>query len=280
MPTKMSRYRKRYGQVFLRDPLVVEQIMQSAHLTPQETVLEIGPGRGALTAAIASQAAAVYALEIDSHYVDFLQQRFATASHVHILQADARRYDYTQLPAELVVLANLPYSTGTHILRRLFAFRTRLSRLVIMLQKEVATRVVAVPGSRAYGGLSIFFQYYAAAKRCFDVSRQAFTPQPAVDSTVIALEPYRILPWQSSDETFLFRLVKSAFMHRRKTLRKNLLTTPLLQLTKDDLVETLGAMELGLDVRPQELSVQQFVQLAEHLQRFLRREDASCRPEA
>ena len=275
MPTKMSRYRKRYGQVFLRDPLVVEQIMQSVCLTPQEIVLEIGPGRGALTAAIASQAATVYALEIDMHYVDLLQQRFATASHVHILQADARRYDYAQLPAELVVLANLPYSTGTHILRRLFAFRTRLSRLVIMLQKEVAARVIAVPGSRAYGGLSVFFQYYAAVRRCFDVSRQAFTPQPAVDSTVIALEPYRILPWKCSDEVFLFRLVKSAFMHRRKTLRKNLLTTPLLHLTKDDLVETLGAMELGLDVRPQELSVQQFVQLAEHLQRFLRREDAS-----
>ncbi len=275
MPTKMSRYRKRYGQVFLRDPLVVEQIMQSARLTPQEIVLEIGPGRGALTAAIARQAATVYALEIDTHYVDVLQQRFATASHVHILQADARRYDYTQLPAELVVLANLPYSTGTHILRRLFAFRARLSRLVIMLQKEVAARIVAVPGSRVYGGLSVFFQYYAAVERCFDVSRHAFTPQPAVDSAVIALEPYRILPWQSSDEAFLFRLVKTAFMHRRKTLRKNLLTTPFLHLTKDDVVEALGAMELELNVRPQELSVQQFVQLAEHLQRFLRREDAS-----
>lgn len=275
MPTKMSRYRKRYGQVFLRDPLVVEQLMQSARLTPQETVLEIGAGRGALTAAIASQAAAVYALEIDTHYVNLLQQRFATASHVHILQADARRYDYTQLPAELVVLANLPYSTGTHILRRLFAFRTRLSRLVIMLQKEVAARVVAVPGSRAYGGLSLFFQYYAAARRCFDVSRHAFTPQPAVDSTVIALAPYSVLPWKSGDEAFLFRLINSAFMHRRKTLRKNLLTAPLLHLTKDDLVETFSAMGLGRDVRPQELSVQRFVQLAEYLQRFFRREDAS-----
>lgn len=275
MPTKISRYRKQYGQVFLRDPLVVEQIMQSAHLTPQEVVLEIGPGRGALTAAIASQAAMVYALEIDAYYVDLLQQRFATASHVHIVQADARRYDYMQLPAGLVVLANLPYSSGTHILRRLFAFRTRLSRLVIMLQKEVAARIVAVPGSRAYGGLSVFFQYYAAARRCFDVSPQAFTPPPAVESTVIALEPYRILPWASSDEVFFFRLVKSAFMHRRKTLRKNVLAAPFLHLTKDDLIETFGAMELGLDVRPQELSVEQFVQLAEHLQRFLRREDTT-----
>jgi 16S rRNA (adenine1518-N6/adenine1519-N6)-dimethyltransferase len=261
--------------VFLRDSLVVEQIIQNAHLSPQEIVLEIGPGRGALTAAIARQAATVYALEIDRHYVDLLQQRFAAASHVHILQADARRYDYTQLPAGLVVLANLPYSTGTHILRRLFAFRSRLSRLVVMLQKEVAARVVAVPGSRAYGGLSIFFQYYAAVARCFDVSRHAFTPQPAVDSTVIALEPYRILPCESSDEAFLFRLVKSVFMHRRKTLRKNLLTTPGLLLSKDDLVETFGAMELGLNVRPQELSVEQFVQLAAHLQRFFRREDAT-----
>ena len=199
---------------------------------------------------------------------------------MHIIQADARRYDYMQLPAGLVVLANLPYSSGTHILRRLFAFRTRLSRLVIMLQKEVAARIVAVPGSRAYGGLSVFFQYYAAARRCFDVSPQAFTPPPAVESTVIALEPYSTLPWVSSDEDFFFRLVKSAFMHRRKTLRKNVLATPFLYLTKDDLVETFEAMELGRDVRPQELSVEQFVQLAEHLQRFLRREDTPRRSEA
>src|SRR5262245_35093783 len=217
MSSKSPHSRKHLGQIFLRDPLVVDQILQSAALAPQETVLEIGPGRGILTAALAQHTQALYAVEIDAHYAHALEQHFAPATHVHIIQADARFYDYGLLPQPLVVVANLPYSMGMAILNRLFEFRQRLSRLVIMLQQEVALRLLALPNTSAYGALSVFFQYYAAITHQFDVARQAFTPVPAVDSSVLTLVPYTVLPWPACDEHWLFRLVKSAFVHRRKT---------------------------------------------------------------
>jgi 16S rRNA (adenine1518-N6/adenine1519-N6)-dimethyltransferase len=258
-----SRYRKRFGQVFLRDTLVVDRIVRCAQLAPGETVLEIGPGRGALTGALASHATTLYALEIERSFVEALKQRFADQSHVHLIQADARRFDYEQLPLPLVVVANLPYRTGTHILRHLLTYRQRLSRLVVMVQKEVAERFTAPTGSRPYSGLSVFFQYYAAMERCFDVPPQAFSPHPAVDSTVLSVKPFATPPWPSSDERFLFQLVKSAFAHRRKTLRKNLLAVSSWQLREADLADVWTELSLSSTARPQELSPAQFVTLAE-----------------
>lgn len=279
MSKKISRYRKRFGQVFLRDPLVVEQILQSAKLASHEIVLEIGPGRGALTNAIVERAMALYAIEIDARYAQDLRHRFAAAPHVHIIQADASTYDYGLLPHPLVVMANLPYSTGTRILRHVFTFHQQLSRLVIMLQKEVATRLLAPPGSSAYGGLSVFFQYYANVRLCFDVSRYAFAPRPAVDSAVLELEPFTALPCPSSDERFLFQIVKAVFTHRRKTLRKNLLAAPFLQLNRATVAEILATLHLHDNTRAQELHMAQFVQLAEMLGRILPHENAPGRIE-
>ncbi len=257
-----SRYRKRFGQVFLRDPLVVEQIVTRAQLAPGDTVLEIGPGRGALTGALAERAATLYALEIERPFVEALQQRFAAQPHVHLIQADARRYDYEQLPHPLVVVANLPYSTATHILRRLLMYRQQISRLIVMVQKEVAQRFTAATGSKSYSGLSVLFQYYSAIEPCFDVPPQAFSPNPAVDSTVLRIEPYTTLPWPSLDESFLFQLVKCAFAHRRKTLRKNLLAMAPWQLGEADLAAIWTDLSLASTTRPQELNPAQFVDLA------------------
>lgn len=265
----MAHRRKRLGQIFLRDPLVVEGILASAHLAPHETVLEIGPGRGALTTALAHHAGTLYAIEIDVAYADDLRRRFADVPHVHILQADARRYDYGQLPGPLVVVANLPYSMGMAILRRLFVFRQQLSRLIVMLQKEVAARLLALPGTSAYGAMSVFFQYYADIRHGFDVSRHAFTPVPAVDSTVLTLAPFTPLPWPSRDEPFLFQVVKCAFAHRRKTLRTNLLAVHDLALTRAGLADIFATLHLAEHVRPQELHVSQFVQLTETLRGLL-----------
>lgn len=277
MPKKISSYRKRLGQVFLRDPLAIEKILQSAELTPNDTILEIGPGGGALTTALATRGNDLYAIEIDTYYVQTLQQRFAALPHVRLIQADARRYVYNQLPCPLVVIANLPYSAGTHILRHLFTYRHRLSRLIIMLQQEVAARLLAKPGTRAYSGLSIFFQYYAAVHPCFNVSRHAFTPRPEVDSTVLRLEPFATLPWPSTDADFLFTLVKCAFAHRRKTLRKNLLAVPAWQLHETQIETIWASLDLPRMIRPQELNVSQFVALAEALQPLLPRQNLTGR---
>ncbi len=284
MRKNTSQYRKRFGQVFLRDPLVVERIIMRAQLKPGETVLEIGPGRGALTGALAERASALYALEIERPFVEALQQRFADRPHVRLIQADARRYDYGQLPHPFVVVANLPYSTGTHILRHLLAYRQHIPRMIVMVQKEVADRFLAATGSKAYSGLSVFFQYYAAIERCFDVPPQAFRPNPAVDSTVLHLAPFTTSPWSSegagTDERFLFQLVKCAFAHRRKTLRKNLLAMAQWQLGEAELAPIWADLSFAPTIRPQELSPAQFVALAEAVQRLLPQQNLTGRSEA
>jgi 16S rRNA (adenine1518-N6/adenine1519-N6)-dimethyltransferase len=211
----------------------------------------------------------LYTIEIDTRYADALRQHFASQPHVHIIHADARYYDYTQLPAPLVVVANLPYSMGLPILRRLFDFRPRLLRLIIMLQKEVASRLLAQPGTSAYGALSVFFQYCAEIRSCFEVSRYAFTPVPAVDSTVLSFTPFASLPWPSTNESFFMHIVKCAFTHRRKTLRANLLAALQPDLTRVQLAELFSALHLTDNVRPQELPVAQFVQLADTLHGLL-----------
>lgn len=242
--------------------------MQRAALTAGETALEIGPGRGILTAALAEQAAALYALEIDPRYARAMLQQFVAASHVHILQADARTYDYDQLPKPLVVVANLPYQAGMAILTQLLRFRHRLSRLVVMLQKEVAARLLAEPNTSAYSATSAFFQYHAALEHGFEVSRRAFTPVPAVDSTVLTLTPYAEPPWQHHDEQFFFRVVRHAFAHRRKLLRGNLLSLPDPPLSRAVIAQAFAALGLGSNARAQELTVVQFIQLSETLRQL------------
>ena len=269
MASRTSYRRKRLGQVFLRDPAVVEGIMQCAALTPPETAVEIGPGKGILTTPLARKASVLYALEIDPRYAQAMQQQFAQWSHVHILQADARSFDYSRLPQPLVVVGNLPYQSGMAILTQLFRFRHRLSRLVVMLQKEVAARLLAEPNSPSYSALSVFFQYYAAVEHGLDVSRKAFTPVPAVDSSVITLTPYCRLPWPQHDEQFFFRIVRHAFSHRRKQMRGNLLRLSDPAPSRGVVAQAFQALGLGDNARAQELSVRQFVELSETLWELL-----------
>ena len=265
MASRTSYRRKRLGQVFLRDTAVVEGILRCAALTPCETALEIGPGKGILTTALARQATALYALEIDPLYVQAMLQKFEEASHVHIFQADARSYDYRRLPQPLIVLGNLPYQSGMAILTQLFRFRHRLSRLVVMLQKEVAARLLAEPNSSSYSAMTVFFQYYATVQHGLDVSRRAFTPVPAVDSSVITLTPYSKPPWPEHDEQFFFRVVRHAFSHRRKLLRGNLLRLSDPAPSPAVVAQAFHALGLGGNARAQELSVRQFVELSETL---------------
>ncbi len=217
--------RRALGQHFLRDARIAEAIVQLARLTPQDLCVEIGPGEGVLTFLLAARAGRLLALEVDEKLVEGLRARFASLAHVEVRLADARRFDYATLPAlrpspggRVVIVGNLPYSVSKPILERLVAARTAVSEMVLTLQKEVAERVAAGPGSKRYGALSILTQLYCDARLALAIPPGAFRPPPEVDSAVLHLRVLAAPRVPVGDERRFHRFVKAAFSQRRKTL--------------------------------------------------------------
>ena len=213
------------GQHFLRDRAVVDRILDLVRPTAGDLVVEIGPGRGALTQALAVRAGRLLALEIDAPLAAALQQRFAGAGSVEIRQADARQFDYAGLRAlvpdpagRVLVVGNLPYSVGKPILAALVESRGAIDEMALMLQKEVAERVAAAPGSKTYGALSVLTQVAASARLAFSVPPGAFSPPPQVDSAVLYLRTHREPPVPVADPARFAAVVRAAFSQRRKSL--------------------------------------------------------------
>ena len=213
------------GQHFLRDRTVVERVLALIAPTARDLVVEIGPGRGALTDALATRAGRLVALEIDAGLAAALQARFADAPSVEILQADARRFDYAGLGARrpdpdgrVLVAGNLPYSVGKPILAALVEAGSAIDEMTLMLQKEVADRVAAPPGSKTYGALSVLTQAAAQVRLAFAVPPGAFSPPPQVDSAVLHLRPHREPPVPIPDPHRFAAVVRAAFGQRRKSL--------------------------------------------------------------
>lgn len=218
------RPRRRWGQNFLIDPVIADRIVAAAGVSGR-TVLEIGPGLGALSDRLAEQARGLVLVEIDPAMAARLRERFATRSHVRVVEGDAVKIDFgSYLPTgeRAVVVANLPYSVASQILLRLFEERKRFSEAVLMLQREVAVRLTATPGSRDYGILSIWTALYAEPRLLFHVPARAFHPRPKVESSVLRLgireDPRVVL----RDEQGFRRIVRASFGQRRKTLRNAL----------------------------------------------------------
>jgi 16S rRNA (adenine1518-N6/adenine1519-N6)-dimethyltransferase len=213
------------GQHFLRDRTVVDRVLELVAPTARDLVVEIGPGRGALTESLAARAGRLLALEIDGGLAAALQARFADAPSVEILQADARRFDYAGLRARrpdpegrVLVAGNLPYSVGKPILAALVESGAAIDEMTLMLQKEVADRVAAPPGSKIYGALSVLTQAAAAVRLAFPVPPGAFSPPPQVDSAVLHLRPHREPPVPLPDPRRFAAVVRAAFGQRRKSL--------------------------------------------------------------
>ena len=213
------------GQHFLRDRTVVDRVLELVAPTARDLVVEIGPGRGALTESLAARAGRLLALEIDGGLAAALQARFADAPSVEILQADARRFDYAGLRARrpdpegrVLVAGNLPYSVGKPILAALVESGAAIDEMTLMLQKEVADRVAAPPGSKTYGALSVLTQAAAAVRLAFPVPPGAFSPPPQVDSAVLHLRPHREPPVPLPDPRRFAAVVRAAFGQRRKSL--------------------------------------------------------------
>jgi 16S rRNA (adenine1518-N6/adenine1519-N6)-dimethyltransferase len=250
------RARKRFGQHFLRDTSVVDRIVRAFDPQPTDTVVEIGPGEGVLTRALAGQVRTLHLVELDRDLVVQLQQTFPPpVAAVH--SADALRFDFAALaPAggKIRVIGNLPYNISTPLLFHLLTQAEAIRDMEFMLQKEVVDRLAASPGCKDYGRLSVMIQSRLAAERLFDVPAGAFRPPPKVESSVVRLTPHANPPVAITDATAFAHIVKAAFAQRRKTLRNNLREI----LT----AERLSALGVDPNRRAETLTLEEFARLA------------------
>ncbi|HEY8418221.1 MAG TPA: 16S rRNA (adenine(1518)-N(6)/adenine(1519)-N(6))-dimethyltransferase RsmA [Limnochordales bacterium] len=272
----LSRYglspRKGLGQNFLVDRHIVAKILDAAQLSPRDTVLEIGPGLGVLTWELAQRVQAVVAVELDAGLVRWLQDLFARHPHVHLVHGDALSVDLAALLAEhppgpggsAKVLANLPYYITSPLLMRLLEETLPLSMLVVMVQKEVAQRLAARPGTKDYGALSVAVQLRSTVEVVTTVPPGVFFPPPEVESAVVRLA-LRPLPAEAGDGRFLHAVVRAAFGQRRKTLR-NALQGAAGPWDKAAVPAALAAAGIDGSRRGETLSVEEFVRLAAALQ--------------
>ena len=232
MPSKDSSTtfaKRRFGQNFLIDKNAIERIISAVDPKPFETIVEIGPGRGALTSRLIEKAGRVVAIEFDRHLVPELRAQFAGASNLKLIEADALTTNFCDAiqPAETArVVANLPYNIGTAILQRLIEQRRCISEMTLMLQREVVDRITAAAGSGERGYLSVLVEAYCETERLFDVSPQAFRPAPKVWSSVVRLRVRPRIAADVSDEKLLWQVVSAGFAHPRKTILNNLREAP------------------------------------------------------
>jgi len=217
------------GQHFLRDRSVVDRIVELVAPSARDLIVEIGPGRGALTEALAARGGRLLALEIDAALAEMLRARFAESPRVEIRQSDARQFDYAGLRAlapdpagRVLVVGNLPYSVGKPILAALVEAAPAIDEMALMLQREVAERVAAGPGGKTYGALSVLTQVGCAVRLAFRVPPGAFSPPPQVESAVVHLRSHREPPVPVADPARFATVVRAAFSQRRKSLANSL----------------------------------------------------------
>jgi len=258
MQANLPPPKKRLGQNFLIDPNIVRKIVALAELRPGDHVLEIGPGRGILTEALSHSASRVTAIEVDPRLHAYLKSRKAELPNVELVCEDALVYPVGNLPIGTIVVANLPYYISTPLLFRLLAQRDRFPRMVLMLQDEVADRMVANPGGSDYGVLSVMAQYAAEITKSFRVSAQCFRPRPEVASAVVILCAHTRMRISQQKEAAFRTLVKAAFAHRRKTLINSLRDEG---YVLHPLAETLRRLDIAPNSRAETLSVEDFLRL-------------------
>ena len=244
--------KKRFGQHFLTDRSILRRIVQLAHLQPEDTVVEIGPGAGSLTQVLAAAVQRVVAIEIDRDLIPALRTKMP--SNVEVIEGDALEIDFPNAPFHLV--GNLPYNVATPLFKRFIENRDRILDVTVMIQKEVAERLGAEPRTAAYGPLSVLVQYYANVTYGFTVPPGAFKPPPKVDSAVIRLEWKPDVAMAKGFTDF----VHQAFSSRRKTLANNLLSM-FGSLGRDEILRRLEHAGIKPNTRPEELSVTEFLRV-------------------
>ena len=267
------RFQKKFGQNFLIDTHVLEKIIESAGITKDDFVLEIGPGIGTMTQYLCENARQVMAVEIDDNLIPILQDTLSAYDNVTVVNQDILKLDIAKTAQEyndgkpIKVVANLPYYITTPIIMGLFESHVPLESITVMVQKEVADRMQSDPGSKDYGALSLAVQYYAKAEIVANVPPNCFMPRPKVGSAVIRLTKYKDAPIKVTNEKLLFQLIRASFNQRRKTLQNGIKNFGGLNFSKEQVAQALEEMELPASVRGEALTLEQFAQLSNILDR-------------
>lgn len=261
-------FQKKFGQNFLIDTGILEEIIEAAQITKDDFVLEIGPGIGTMTQYLAEAAREVAAVEIDNTLIPILKDTLKDWDNVTVINDDILKVDIRKLALEknkgcpIKVVANLPYYITTPIIMGLFENQVPIDSITIMVQKEVADRMQVGPGTKDYGALSLAVQYYAKPQIVANVPPNCFMPRPKVGSAVIKLERYAEPPVEVKNEKLMFRIIRASFNQRRKTLVNGLKNSPELQFSKEQIEQALNTCGLSLNIRGEALTLEQFAQLA------------------
>lgn len=270
------RFQKKYGQNFLTDPHVLEKIICAADIGKDDFVLEIGPGIGTMTQYLCEYAGKVAAVEIDGNLIPILQDTLKEYDNVTVIRGDILKMDISALARQendekpIKVVANLPYYITTPIVMGLLESRLPISSMTIMVQKEVAVRMCAAPGSKDYGALSLAVQYYAKPEIVANVPPNCFMPRPNVGSAVIRLLGYEKPPVAVEDEKLMFSVIRASFNQRRKTLANGLSHAGICNLNKEQIERAIALLGEPENIRGEKLALEKFARLSDlikHMER-------------
>lgn len=262
-------FQKKFGQNFLIDTYVLEKIIDSAGVTKDDFVLEIGPGIGTMTQYLCERAREVMAVEIDDKLIPILADTLSAYDNVTVVNEDILKLDIDQIAREhnagkpIKVVANLPYYITTPIIMGLFESHVPVDSITVMVQKEVADRMQTGPGSKDYGALSLAVQYYAKPEIVANVPPNCFMPRPKVGSAVIRLTRHQNPPVTAKDEKLMFRIIRASFNQRRKTLANGLKNSQELNYTKEQVEAAISECGLPLNIRGETLTLEQFAKLSD-----------------
>jgi 16S rRNA (adenine1518-N6/adenine1519-N6)-dimethyltransferase len=250
--------KRKWGQHFLFDKNILKKIVNCSGVTGEDTVVEIGPGLGTLTNILARQAKEVIAIEFDRKLISRLEENVASAPNVSIIRADALHFDYASVQKKFRVVANIPYYITTPLLFRLLEFRENIMSMTLLLQKEVAKRIVALPGNKDYGVLSISTKIFTRPELKFTVTRKAFSPPPDVDSSVVHFDVSPVPLFNIRDVPLFTDIVRTAFSQRRKTIINSLRKF-------EGISDALQKAGIHAKLRPEKISIEDFARLANFL---------------
>ena len=267
---------KSLGQNFLINEEVINQIIEKAEIDENDLIIEIGPGLGTLTSRLLEKAGKVICVELDDRMITILNDRFKLYNNFELIHDDILKVDLNKIINEnllennnikkIKIVANLPYYITTPIIMKLLEEKLNITSITVMIQKEVADRLIAVPGEKNAGAITYSVYYYAEAEKVLDVENNSFIPEPSVTSTVIKLNIRKEPVIQIKDEKLMFRIIKQAFMQRRKTL-VNALSNMDIFKSKEEIIRMLEDLNINTKVRGEALTIEQYAQITNYVEK-------------